>query len=397
MIKYDFVIIGAGIVGLATGIKLLELNPKLKIVILEKEKYLGVHQTGNNSGVIHSGIYYKPGSLKAENCRRGYDLLIQFLREHEVVHDICGKIIVAVDDEEVNKLHQIFDRGHKNGLKNLKMLNANEMREIEPNVRGKKAILVPQSGIVDFREVLEEFTNLLEKFDSHVIYDTVIEDIKENSDSVTVCDGDKSYSAKYAIICAGLQSDRLAKKNNEDIEFRIIPFRGEYYKLKDESKSLIKNLIYPVPDPSFPFLGVHFTRKINGEIEAGPNAVLSFAREGYGKYDFNFKDTIDTFSWRGFQKVALKYWKTGFGEFYRSYNKSAFTKALKRLVPSVEIGDLEVGGAGIRAQACDKAGNLIDDFYFKKSNRVLHVCNAPSPAATASLAIGETISKHFIN
>jgi len=395
--KYNYIIIGAGIVGLATALNLLKINPMLKILVLEKENKLGLHQTGNNSGVIHSGIYYKPGSEKALNCREGYDRLLTFCRENEVKFDICGKLIVATTENELPALQKIYNRGIENGLENLTFLNSDEFKEIEPHAKGKRAILVPQTGIIDFKEVLQKYSEKLLDFDCEIYFNSEVINISERNDDITAATINDIYSAEYIISCAGLNSDRMVGNTNRATDFRIIPFRGEYYKLKSEKSNLVKNLIYPVPDPEFPFLGVHFTRKMNGEIEAGPNAVLSFSREGYNKNKFNLGDAIETFTWKGFYKLAAKYYKTGAAEFYRSINKNAFTAALQKLLPEIKGNDLIKGGVGIRAQACDSQGNLIDDFYFKKSKRILHVCNAPSPAATASLAIGERIAKEFIN
>ncbi len=397
MKKYNYIIIGAGIVGLATAINLLKNNSKIRILVIEKESILGKHQTGNNSGVIHSGIYYKPGSAKAINCKKGYKLLLDYCNENEIPYDLCGKLIVATNKSEEVELTKIYNCGIENGLENLGIITKDRIKEYEPYSAGTKAIYVPQTGIIDFNVVLRKFAETLKKQDCEIIFNSEVNDLKQKSDTVEVICGDKSYESEFVIGCAGLQSDRLAKKSNKDLDLRIIPFRGEYYKLRKDKEHLVKTLIYPVPDPSFPFLGVHFTKKINGEVEAGPNAVLSFKREGYSKFSFNLKDSWETFSWSGFHKVALSYWKTGFGEFYRSYNKLAFTRALKKLVPQIETEDLIVGGAGVRAQACDSKGELLDDFVFVKSDRVLHVCNAPSPAATASLAIGEKITEMILN
>lgn len=395
--KYDYIIVGAGIVGLATAIYLLNNNRHFKILVLEKEFELGVHQTGNNSGVIHSGIYYKPGSEKAINCTKGYKLLIDYCDKNEVPYNLCGKLIIAAKSSEVEVLQEIYHRGLKNGLDGLVKLNGNEIENYEPNVSGIKAIFVPQTGIIDFKLVLKKFSETVMNAGADIKFDSRVININESTDSVYVNTIHETYESKYLISCAGLQSDRLAKMTNKDLDLMIVPFRGEYYKLKKEKQNLINGLVYPVPDPSFPFLGVHFTKKINGEVEAGPNAVLSFKREGYNKFSFSLKDTYETFSWKGFQKVAVKYWKTGIGEFYRSYSKSAFTKALQQLLPEISECDLERGGAGIRAQACHKDGRLLDDFNFQKSKRALHVCNAPSPAATASLAIGEKIANIILN
>ncbi|MCB9217823.1 MAG: L-2-hydroxyglutarate oxidase [Ignavibacteriales bacterium] len=395
--KYNFIIVGAGIVGLATAINLLKNNNKLKILVLEKEKVLGKHQSGNNSGVIHSGIYYKPESAKAENCKRGYKLLIDYCNKNEISYKLCGKLIVAVSPSEENTLLNIYDRGLKNGLKDLKILNNHEIKEIEPNVIGNKAIFVPSAGIIDFNNVLKKYAEEIKNNGTKIIFNSKVNKIIEKNDLVEVITNSETYQSDFLITCAGLQSDRIAKETEKKLDVKIVPFRGEYYKLKDDKKDLVNNLVYPVPDPSFPFLGVHFTKKIDGRVEAGPNAVLAFDREGYSKFSFNLKDTIETFSWPGFQKVAFKYWKTGIGEFYRSYNKGAFVRALQKLVPNIKSEDLVVGGAGVRAQACDINGNLLDDFKFVKSKRILHVCNAPSPAATASLSIGEKIAGMFLN
>ncbi len=390
---YDVVIVGAGIVGLATGVNLIEQNPKIKILILEKENRVAAHQTGHNSGVIHSGIYYKPGSLKATNCRRGYEKLLAFCNENEIEYDICGKVIVATDEKELPYLKTLYERGLENGLKNLKLLNENEIKKYEPHVNGIKGIHVPQTGIIDFRKVAEKYADFIRKNGGEILFNTKAISCTEKTDEVEIITNNKVYTSKYLITCAGLHSDRVAKKTVPGLSVRIIPFRGEYYEIKKEKKYLVNNLVYPVPDPNFPFLGVHFTRMIDGKVEAGPNAVLAFKREGYRKTDFSWTDTVETFTWPGFLKVAKKYWKTGFGEFHRSFSKKAFVKALQRLLPEITEDDLVQGGAGVRAQACDRTGGLLDDFYIERNKRIIHVLNAPSPAATASLAIGETIAK----
>ena len=395
--NYDVVIIGAGIVGLASALKILEAKPHLKLLIIEKEDDICKHQTGNNSGVIHSGIYYKPGSLKAENCRRGYKLLIDFCEANNVKYDICGKVIVATGEEELSSLNNIYERGKANGLENLRIISGEELKDIEPHANGVGAILVPQTGIVDFTEVALKMKLLLQEKGIKFIFGESVETIEYKKDNIVVGSNNNSFETKYLVSCAGLQSDRIAKLTNKNLGIRIIPFRGEYYKLKPDRRNLVKSLIYPVPDPKFPFLGVHFTRMINGDVEAGPNAVLSFKREGYNKFSFNTKDALETFIWPGFLSVAKKYWQTGLKEFYRSYNKKAFVKALQKLVPEITRDDLEPGGAGVRAQACDIKGNLLDDFYFIENKNAIHVGNAPSPAATSSLAIGETISQKLLN
>ena len=394
--KYDFIIVGAGIVGLATALKLIEKDPKQKILILEKENRISAHQTGNNSGVIHSGIYYKPGSLKAKNCVKGYKQLIDFCDKHNVKYDLCGKVIVAVEQSELNYLDILLERGRANGLSDLRKISKEELNEIEPYVNGIAGLFVPQTGIIDYKDVSEKYVEIfLSKGGVLHLNDKVI-DFHESSSEIEVITSKGNYSANAVITCGGLQSDILARKTNHDLDLKIIPFRGEYYKIKEDRKHLVKNLIYPVPDPAFPFLGVHFTRMINGEVEAGPNAVLALKREGYKKTDINIKELYETLTWPGFQIVAKKYWRTGFGEFYRSFSKSAFVKALQRIIPEITEDDLIKGGAGVRAQACDRTGGLLDDFSIIKNNRIVHVCNAPSPAATSSLAIGEHITSEVL-
>jgi len=388
----SFTIIGAGIVGLATALKLREKLPDAKILILEKESKVAAHQTGNNSGVIHSGIYYQPGSLKAKNCVSGYKMLLDFCDEHNVKYDICGKVIVAANEDEVDYLNILYERGIDNSLSGLKMLSDREIKEIEPNVNGIAGILVPQTGIVDFLEVAEKMKDVLESRGVEIKFNEKVENIKR-SEVIEISTNQQIYKSTNLISCAGLQSDRVAALTEENLNVRIIPFRGEYYKLKNESKSLVNSLIYPVPDPAFPFLGVHFTRMINGDVEAGPNAVFAFKREGYTKSSFNFNDTLQSMTWPGFIKVVLKYWKTGFGEFYRSYNKKAFVRALQKLIPEITEADLEKGGAGVRAQACDIQGELLDDFHLIEKKNIIHVLNAPSPAATSALSIGDYFAK----
>ena len=394
--KYDFIIVGAGIVGLATALKLIEKDPKQKILILEKENRISAHQTGNNSGVIHSGIYYKPGSLKAKNCVKGYKQLINFCDKHNVKYDLCGKVIVAVEQSELNYLDILLERGKANGLSDLRKISKEELNEIEPYVNGIAGLFVPQTGIIDYKDVSEKYVEIfLSKGGVLHLNDKVI-DFHESSSEIEVITSKGNYSANAVITCGGLQSDILARKTNHDLDLKIIPFRGEYYKIKEDRKHLVKNLIYPVPDPAFPFLGVHFTRMINGEVEAGPNAVLALKREGYKKTDINIKELYETLTWPGFQIVAKTYWRTEFGEFYRAFSKSAFVKALQRIIPEITEDDLIKGGAGVRAQACDRTGGLLDDFSIIKNNRIVHVCNAPSPAATSSLAIGEHITSEVL-
>jgi (S)-2-hydroxyglutarate dehydrogenase len=391
-VNYDIIVVGGGIVGLATALKLKTSNPFLKVLLLEKENELAKHQTGNNSGVIHSGLYYKPGSLKAKNCIHGYHLLIDFCKENNVPFELCGKIVVATEEKELPLLENLYLRGEQNGLQNLKKLTKEELKGYEPHVTGLKGIFVPQTGIVDYKKVSEKYGELLKQKEADINLGEQVIDIQADASKVVVVTQKQSYSAKLVINCAGLYSDKVARMTVKDLNVKIIPFRGEYFKLRKEKEYLVKNLIYPVPDPNFPFLGVHFTRMAKGGVEAGPNAVLAFKREGYKKSDINLSELAETLAWPGFQKVASKYWRTGFGEMYRSFSKAAFTKALQKLIPEIQESDLVEGGAGVRAQACDREGGLVDDFMILEKEHVINVCNAPSPAATSSLAIGETVS-----
>ncbi len=392
---YDFIIVGAGIVGLATAKKILDTNPNIKILVIEKESSVAKHQTSNNSGVIHSGLYYKPGSLKAINCLNGYNQLVKYCKEEEIPFEITGKIVVATKTEQLNQLDILFNRGIENKLEGIKYLKKEELNDYEPYVSGIKGLWIPQTGIVDYLNVSKSLLNNIIKKNGKITYnEKVIKIEKTTSEVKLVTNINNCYYGKLVINCGGLQSDEITKLSDSKYnDVRIIPFRGEYYKLKPEKEYLVKNLIYPVPDPNFPFLGVHFTRMMKGGVEAGPNAVLAFKKEGYKKHSFDFNDTYKIFSWPGFQKVAKKYWKTGFGEFYRSFSKTAFTKALQELIPEVQESDLVHGGAGVRAQACDKNGGLLDDFSIVQSDKMINVVNAPSPAATSSLSIGESISK----
>ncbi|MBM3177897.1 MAG: L-2-hydroxyglutarate oxidase [Bacteroidetes bacterium] len=389
---YDVVIVGGGITGLATALRLQKQKPGLKIAVLEKEGKVAMHQTGNNSGVIHSGIYYKPGSLKAQNCIRGYQMLIDFCTEHQVPFERCGKIIVATDEKEKPLLETIYVRGGANGLSGLKKLSAGELKEYEPHVAGIEGIFVPQTGIVDYRLVSEKYAALIVRNGAKLVMETKALSIIKNGVTSIVKTTKGDFETRLVVSCAGLYSDKLANMTGEGKDVKIVPFRGEYYKLKKEKEYLVKNLIYPVPDPNFPFLGVHFTRMAKGGVEAGPNAVLAFSREGYKKSDINLGELTETLLWPGFQKVAAKYWKTGLGEMYRSFSKAAFTKALQKLIPEIQQDDLVDGGAGVRAQACDRTGGLVDDFLIYESDRAIHITNAPSPAATSSLSIGETVA-----
>ena len=387
--KTDIIIIGGGIVGLSTAYQLLQLNPNLTVTILEKENAVAKHQTGNNSGVIHSGIYYKPGSLKAQNCLRGYDMLIDFCKAQNIEYELCGKIIVAIKPEEIAGLEALYQRGIQNGLSGLRFLSTDEIKQYEPNCSGFKGVFVPQTGIVDYKQVAIKLAeNITLNTNGNIILNSKIQAIVGGEHGAVVHTDTERFEARLVINCAGLYCDKVAAMAGEKLNMKILPFRGEYYAIKPEKAHLVKNLIYPVPDPNFPFLGVHFTRRIGGEIEAGPNAVFAFQREGYKKTDFKWSEFWDAISFAGFRKVASKYWKTGLGEYHRSYFKPAFVKALQQLVPSITEDDLIPAGSGVRAQACDKDGGLIDDFYIQESTSFIHVLNAPSPAATSSLSIG---------
>ena len=387
----DVAIIGAGIVGLAVGLQLVREEPGLKLVVLEKEAEVAAHQTGRNSGVIHSGLYYKPGSLKAKLCVEGAAAMVRFCREHGIPHEICGKVIVATSEGEIPALEELLRRGRANGVANLRELTAEQIREIEPNATGIRGIHVPGTGITDYRMVAQKFAELIRQSGSEVLANSGVTKIISGADEIVLETASGTVHARYAVNCAGLQSDRIASMSGAKLGLRIVPFRGEYYEVVPAKHHLIRGLIYPVPDPRFPFLGVHFTKKIHGGVEAGPNAVLAFKREGYTRTSFDFGDTSSMASFRGFWMMASKYWKMGFEEFYRSWSKHAFTVALQKLVPSLTADDIKTGGSGVRAQALDSSGKLLDDFHFVYQSRMLHVCNVPSPAATASLVIGREI------
>jgi (S)-2-hydroxyglutarate dehydrogenase len=392
--KTDVLIIGGGIVGLSTAHQLLKLNNNITVTILEKENGVAKHQTGNNSGVIHSGIYYKPGSLKAQNCLRGYDMLIDFCKAENIKYELCGKVVVAIKPEEIAGLEALYQRGIQNGLSGLRFLNKDEIKQYEPNCTGIKGVFVPQTGIVDYKQIAVKLAeNINNNPNGNIVLNSKINAIVGNEHGAVVHTDDQRYEANLVINCAGLYCDKVAAMAGEKLNMKIIPFRGEYYSIKPEKAHLVKNLIYPVPDPNFPFLGVHFTRRISGEIEAGPNAVFAFQREGYKKTDFKWSEFWESISFAGFRKVASKYWKTGLGEYHRSYFKPAFVKALQQLVPAIKEDDLVPAGAGVRAQACDKDGGLIDDFYIQESTSFIHVLNAPSPAATSSLSIGLEVAE----
>jgi L-2-hydroxyglutarate oxidase len=391
--QYDVAIIGAGIVGLATAYQLTEKQPGLRIAVIDKAPGVARHQTGNNSGVIHSGIYYTPGGSKALNCARGYRYLLDFARAHGIPHDVCGKVIVATRPDEASRLEKILKTGRANGLDGIRMISREECREIEPHVNALKVIWVPQSGIISYRAVAEKYMELAQNREGEALLGHKVLDIDLRPGQGTVITEKGDITCRLVINCAGLYSDKIAQLTMPEIDLQILPFRGEYYELRPEKRYLVNNLIYPVPNPNFPFLGVHFTRMIGGGIEAGPNAVLAFKREGYSRYDINSSELWETLSYPGFQQIARKYWRDGLNELYRSYSKSAFVRALQHLIPEITTADLVRGGAGVRAMACGPDGTLIDDFLFLEKPGVINVCNAPSPAATASLAIGETVAQ----
>ncbi|MBP6386433.1 MAG: L-2-hydroxyglutarate oxidase [Pseudarcicella sp.] len=392
--QHDIIIIGGGIVGLSTALKLKEKNPYLKILLIEKENDVAKHQTGNNSGVIHSGLYYKPGSLKALNCIKGYHQMIDFCNEQSIPYEITGKVVVATNDEQKPLLENLFVRGQQNGLEGLKKISSDEVKSYEPYVKCVEGMWVPQTGIVDYKVVAQKIANKAQQLGVEIHFNETVNSVTKGNSICIVKTNKNTYETKLMVNCAGLYSDKIAQMTaDKPIDVRIIPFRGEYYKIKPEKHYLVKNLIYPVPDPNFPFLGVHFTRMMKGGIEAGPNAVLAFSKEGYKKSSIDLKELYETLSWGGFQKVAMKYWETGLGEMYRSFSKKAFTKALQELIPDIQEDDLIEGGAGVRAQACDRTGGLLDDFSIIEDNKVINILNAPSPAATSSLAIGETVAE----
>jgi L-2-hydroxyglutarate oxidase len=390
--KYDIIVIGGGIVGLATAYQTLLKRPGLKVLLLEKESKLAAHQTGNNSGVVHSGLYYKPGSLKATNCINGYKMLLDFCDQEGIEYDLCGKVVVATNETQKPLLENLYQRGLQNGLDQISRISIEELKEIEPHVNGVAALKVPYTGIIDYKQVAEKYGEKINDLGGEILLNSKVIDIIESAATTLVSTQNQTFETRLVINCCGLYSDKIARKTSGDVDLKIIPFRGEYFKLIPEKEYLVKHLIYPVPDPNFPFLGVHFTRMMKGGIEAGPNAVLAFSREGYKKSQINLAELAETLMWPGFQKVAWKYWKTGLGEMYRSFSKAAFTKALQELIPEIQENDLVDGGAGVRAQACDRTGGLLDDFSIIETKKAINVCNAPSPAATSSLSIGNTVS-----
>lgn len=387
---YDFAIIGGGIVGLSTGMALSQRDPNARILVLEKEDSWAKHQTGHNSGVIHSGIYYKPGSLKAKFAREGSRSMVEFCEEYRIEHEICGKVIVATNQEELPLLQNLYQRGLANGLK-IYRINKEQLKEVEPHVNGLAAIRVPVAGIVNYKQVCETFATIIAKNGGDLRLGTKVNRFIETNDGVQIETDKGSFQARFLINCGGLHSDRVARSGGMETDMKIVPFRGEYYELKPEKRYLVKHLIYPVPNPAFPFLGVHYTRMIGGHVEAGPNAVLSLKREGYKKTDLNLRDFVEVMTYPGFWKLAAKYWKEGMEEMVRSFSKAAFVRSLQQLIPEIQPEDLEPAPAGVRAQALKPDGSLVDDFHILSGKNSIHVCNAPSPAATASIQIGKAV------
>lgn len=394
MPEFDVAIIGGGIVGLATAWQVSQARPDARIVLLEKEELLAAHQTGRNSGVIHSGIYYKPGSAKAKNCREGKQALEAFCTEHDVAWQQTGKVIVATESSQFEALENIYRRGCENGVR-CEIIDRDRLAEIEPHTAGIKAIHVPESGIVDYPGMCRKMADLLRSGNAEIRTATAVTGIRQKTDSVELLTSGETVMAKQVVNCAGLHSDRVAKLSGQKMKEQIVPFRGEYYVLKPEAEHLCRSLIYPVPDPAFPFLGVHFTRMIEGGVECGPNAVLALAREGYDWWTISPKDLFEALTYSGFLKLACRYWRVGAGEVWRSISKGAFVRALQKLVPDIRKEHLIPAPAGVRAQALAPEGRLVDDFLILRQDRVLNVCNAPSPAATASLNIGLHITEQL--
>jgi L-2-hydroxyglutarate oxidase len=389
--RCDIVIIGGGIVGLAVALEITKRFPRLRLLLLEKEDRVGQHQSSHNSGVIHSGVYYKPGSQKARLCVEGARAMIEFCRAHDIPHQVCGKVIVAIRQEEFPRLEELRRRGEVNGLTGLQMIGPEQLREIEPYASGLRALVVPSTGITDYALVCEKYAELIRAQGGTILTSTAVTGLRHLTSEVVVETSGPSFSTNYLINCAGLFSDRIAGMAGGRPDVIIVPFRGEYYDLISQRSSLVRALIYPVPDPRFPFLGVHFTRRVSGTVDAGPNAVLAFRREGYRRTDFNLHDLASSLAFPGFWRMAAKHWRSGLEELHRSFSKPAFVRALQRLLPELRPEDLIPGGSGVRAQALQRDGTLVDDFQFVPSGRMLHVLNVPSPAATASLVIGRTI------
>ena len=390
--QYDIAIIGGGILGLSTAMQLLERAPQWRVAVIEKEGQLATHQTGHNSGVMHSGIYYRPGSHKAQFCVAGLNNMVKFCEENEIEYQQCGKVIVALHESEFGRLDDLLQRGTANGVPDLEMVGPERLKEIEPHTAGVRALWAPHTGIVDFTKVAAAFANKFQQAGGDIFTGAAVKKITNSSGSVALETTKGTLQAKHLINCAGLYADKMASMTGEKVGVRIIPFRGEYYTLRPESHHLVSGLIYPVPDPQFPFLGVHFTRNIKGHVEAGPNAVMALRREGYRKRDFNLGESLGNLAYPGFWKMAMKYWKIGMGEVYRSYSRRVFLHDLQRLIPEIQNSDLDSGGSGVRAQAVARDGSLLDDFSIIQGRDAIHVLNAPSPGATSSLAIGEHIA-----
>jgi len=389
--RYNVIVIGGGAVGLGVALEITHRFPRQRLLVLEKEAAVARHQSGHNSGVIHSGVYYKPGSLKARLCVSGAAAMVEFCREHGVPHNVCGKVIVATEEEELPGLENLRQRGEANGLTGLRLIGPEELREIEPHARGLKALVVPSTGVTDYALVCQKYAELIGKSGAAVLTSAPATGIKRAGDEVVVETPRGVFSTAALINCAGLHSDRISRMAGDEPGVMIVPFRGEYYDLLPERASLVRALIYPVPNPRFPFLGVHFTRRVSGKVDAGPNAILALAREGYRHTDINLRDLAGSVAFPGFWRMARQHWRHGLGEWYRSLSKAAFVRALQRLLPEIGEKDLTPGGSGVRAQALKPDGALVDDFQFVPSGRILHVLNVPSPAATASLMIGKTI------
>jgi L-2-hydroxyglutarate oxidase len=389
--RFNVVVIGGGIVGLAVALEITRRLPRLRLLLLEKEDRVARHQSGHNSGVIHSGVYYKAGSLKARLCVSGAAAMIEFCREHGIPHQVCGKIIVATSEDELPRLEELQRRGEANGLSGLRLIGADELREIEPHARGLRALAVPSTGVTDFAVVAEKYAELVSAQGGCILTSAAVTGLKPWTDEIVVETTRGTFATTFLINCAGLFSDRVSRMAGDEPAAMIVPFRGEYYELIPERASLVHALIYPVPDPRFPFLGVHFTRRISGKVDAGPNAVLALQREGYRHTDISVRDLASSLAFPGFWAMAAKHWLQGFHEFYRSLSKRAFVKALQRLIPEVGNDDLIPSGSGVRAQALKRDGTLVDDFLFVPSRKMLHVINVPSPAATASLMVGGAI------
>jgi len=388
--RYNIIVIGGGAVGLGVALEIRRRFPRQRLLVLEKEERVARHQSGHNSGVIHSGIYYKPGSLKARLCVAGAAAMVEFCREHGIPHQVCGKVIVATEQEEIPRLEQLRQRGEANGLSGLRVIGPEELREIEPHASGLKALLVPSTGVTDYALVCAKYAELIAK-NGEVLTSAPATGIRRSASEIVVETPRGAFATDALINCAGLYSDRISRMAGDDPGVMIVPFRGEYYELAAERASLVRALIYPVPDPRFPFLGVHFTRRITGKVDAGPNAVLALAREGYRHTDINLADLTSALAFPGFWRMARQHWRSGLGEWHRSLSKAAFVRALQRLLPEISAKDLTPGGSGVRAQALKPDGGLVDDFQFVPSGKILHVLNVPSPAATASLMIGKAI------